>query len=194
VSDEQQETDPFSSLRTARALAIEEYAKLESALSGLLAHLLETTQAKASIVFYSLLNSRARNLMFQSLITARHGDKYDIHWFGQPGERGARRIPGLFVLIDQLNEERNRIVHWQIVRSADQISAQLMMPEFWLRDPTNPSPRIIDVPELGAFIQKVSFVSGSIQMFVAFNTQAVARSRISVTVWFPTPSSSSGGT
>jgi hypothetical protein len=170
ISETPKPDPPAVTLQVARALAIEEYANLESALSRLLANLLGTSFAKASIVFFSLLNTRARSAMFESLIAAVHGDKYRTFWLGQRGQPGIPRTNGLLALIRQVDQERNHVVHWHTIQASDRSSEQLMMPEFWFRDPYNAEPTSIGVPELQAFIAKTSFVARSVVMFAMFTS------------------------
>ena len=161
-------------LQVARALAIEEYSKLEAALARLLAVLLGTTLAKASIVFFGLLNTRARNEVIEALVTATHGDRYKAYWNGQAGSRSAPRVSGLLALIRQLDDERNRIVHWQTVQNVGRnpdgspnTFEQLMKPDFWFREP-HAAPTAIQVEDLEAFIRKADFVTRSVVMFGGF--------------------------
>jgi hypothetical protein len=165
-------------LQLARGFAIEEYSKLESALSRLLASLLDTTWTKASIVFFSLINTRSRNSIFKALITATHGDRYDMYWNGRAGAPGIPRASGLLALIRQLDDERNRIVHWQTVRNFSKDDGgtqtsfeQLMKPEFWFREPAA-APTSIQVDDLRAFIGKTDFVTRSVVMFRGFTAEA----------------------
>jgi hypothetical protein len=147
---------------------------LEAALSRLLSVLLGTTLAKASIVFFSLLNTRARNEVFETLITATHGDRYNTYWNGQPGSPRVPRVSGLLALIRQLDDERNRLVHWQTVQSVSRnpdgsthAFEQLMKPDFWFREP-RATPMAIQIADLEAFIRKADFVTRSIVMFRGF--------------------------
>jgi len=163
-------------LQTARGAAIECYAKLESALSLILTALLDINTAKGSAVFFNLLNVRARNAVLESLITLTHGNLYNAYWNGTPGSSGCKRAPGLFTLIRQLDEERNRIVHWHTVRhesrNADgtqHISYKLIKPDYWL--PVESAfNAAIQVNELKAFMQKANFVTLSIYKFWLFTS------------------------
>jgi hypothetical protein len=151
----------------ARSLAIEAYARLESSLSRLLAALLGTNYSKASIVYFSLLNTRSRNSMFESLIAATHGDKYDVHWNGRAGQPGVPRASGLLALIRLLDDERNQIVHWHTIQDLTGTSTngeKLAKPEFWFRDPQG-TPNFMGSAELWAFARKAEFVSRSVNMF-----------------------------
>jgi hypothetical protein len=156
-------------MQIARALAIEEYTMVESNLARLFAALLGTADRKGSIVFFALLNARSRNSTLESLLQEQHGNKYDAYWYGEPGRAGKPKTPGLITLIRQLDDERNRIVHWHPVQKIDgtKSSEVLLPPHFWHRAPTAVP---ITIESLTAFAQKASFVHRSIAMFYAFTT------------------------
>jgi hypothetical protein len=158
-------------LRIARALAIEAYAGVESALVVLLGRLLGTTNDLAAIVFFRITNSRATSKIIEQLLEKAHGTKYDTYWHGQPGAGGQRKIPGLFALIRQLNEKRNDIVHWHIRSSSSSTGDQwddLTPAYYWTRGHQEP----ITTPDLNAFIEKAKFVQSSIFHFCQFTTKA----------------------
>src|SRR5258707_5482940 len=76
--------------------------------------------------------------------------------------------PGLFALIRQTDEQRNRIVHWRTMATIDggvEKDDQLVMPDFWDRSPLQP-PESITCKTLEEFILKTEFVHRSINMFV----------------------------
>jgi hypothetical protein len=103
----------------ARGLAVEAYANLEYAQSMLFAQLLDTTQDRASIIFFRITNRRSRNRIISDLLEKEFGDKYDIYWQGQGGVSGQKREPGLFTLINNLDDCRNEIVHWHTAQKWD---------------------------------------------------------------------------
>lgn len=158
-----------SNMLIARAKALEEYALLESALAQLLSTLLGTTAQKASIVFFAIFNSRSRNQILETLLEVAHKNQYDTYWYGEPGSLGKPKTGGLFTLIHQLNEERNRIVHWHPVQKIDggKSSFELMPPKFWHRGPARAS---ITVDTLTEFKNKANFVYRSVNMFYLFTT------------------------
>jgi hypothetical protein len=75
----------------------------------------------------------------------------------------------LFTLIRQLDDERNRIVHWHPVQKIDSAksSFELMPPNFWHRVPDAAS---ITVDMLTEFKSKANFVYRSVNMFYLFTT------------------------
>jgi hypothetical protein len=58
--------------QVARALAIESYAQLETQICFLFGSLLETTDDKASAVFFRITNARSRNEMLEELLRKTH--------------------------------------------------------------------------------------------------------------------------
>lgn len=151
-----------------RAYAINEYAKMEAAMARLLSTLLGTTQQKAVAVFFNLINTRFRNATFESLLKIVHGDLYDTYWHGHPGSRGNRKKPGLFALIQQIDVERNQIVHWHTLSNTVSLDGgvqmaieQLMKPTFWV----DPALNFITTADLIAFTEKANFVRRSVSAF-----------------------------
>jgi hypothetical protein len=123
-------------LRIARALAIEAYAALESALVVLFARLLDTTNDKAAIIFFKITNANARNEILGGLLEETHQSKYHTYWHGQAGAQGQKKITGLLALIPQLDQQRNFIVHWHqssTVTSAGEKWDDLRLPYYWVR-------------------------------------------------------------
>jgi hypothetical protein len=158
-------------LRIARALAIEAYAGVESALVVLLGRLLGTTNDLAAIVFFRITNTSARNAIIEQLLKKTHDTKYDTYWHGQAGASGQRRIPGLFALIQQLDNRRNEIVHWHSRSSSSSTGEQwddLAPAYYWARAPHLKS---ITTPDLNDFIEKANFVQKSIFYFCQFTTK-----------------------
>lgn len=103
-------------LQIARALAIEAYANLEQSLCHLFGILMGSPTDKAAIVYFKLYNASVRNKIIEELLEKAHHSKFDIFWHGQPGQSGVPKIPGLFTHIRQLDEKRNQIIHWHVVR------------------------------------------------------------------------------
>jgi len=159
-------------LRIARALAIEAYAGVESALVVLLGRLLGTTNDLAAIVFFRITNTSARNGIIEKLLEKAHGPKYDTYWHGQPGAGAQRRIPGLFALIQQLDERRNEIVHWHSRSSVSSTGDRwddLVPAYYWARAPHL---KPITTPDLNAYIEKANFAQRSLFYFCQFTTKA----------------------
>jgi hypothetical protein len=156
-------------MQIARAVAIEEYASVESAMSRVFAALLGTTDRKGSIVFFAIVNTRSRNSILEALLEDKHGKKYDAYWYGEPGSPGKPRTGGLITLIRQLDDLRNHIVHWHPVRQISQsgTSEALYPPHFWHRAPLADP---ITHEFLIEFAQKANFVYRSLSMFYFFTT------------------------
>jgi hypothetical protein len=156
-------------MQILRANAIEQYSKMEASLAQLLAYLAGTTDKAASIIYFQLMNTRARTTALEQLLQMKHRAKYDIHWHGEPGSPGKPGKPGLFALIRQADDQRNRIVHWRTVAMTNADSAQqsheLAMPDYWYRSPEKP-PKQITAADLEEFILKTEFIHRSINMFV----------------------------
>lgn len=155
-------------MQILRATAIEQYAKMEVSLAQLLAHLSGADDRAASIIYFQLLNTRARTTALEQLLELRHGTQYDVHWHGQSGSPGKPRTPGLFALIRQADDQRNRIVHWRttaVISGGVEQDDQLVMPDFWYRSPAKP-PAPITTTTLEEFILKTEFIHRSINMFV----------------------------
>jgi hypothetical protein len=117
------------------------------------------------------MNARARTKALKQLLQMRHGNKYDVHWNGQPASPGKPKQPGLFALIRQTDEQRNNIVHWRtiaIVSDGKHQDDQLALPDFWYRSPEKP-PKEITTADLEEFILKTEFIHRSINMFTWFH-------------------------
>lgn len=154
-------------MQDLRATAIEQYAKMESALAQLLAHLAGTSEQVASIIYFTIISTRARNTIIAKLLNVRHGTKFDVHWHGCPGKPGQPKTSGLLALIRQTDEQRNNIVHWrttQRISGGMTLDDELVMPDFWYRAPDS-RPDNITVLTLEKFILKTEFVLRSINMF-----------------------------
>ncbi len=158
-------------LRLARAISIEAYASVESAMVVLLARLLGTTNDLAAIVFFRITNTSARNGIIEQLLEKAHGTKYNNYWHGQPGTGAQRRVPGLFALIQQLDSRRNEIVHWHSASTSTSLGERwddLRPAYFWAR---SPHLKPITTPDLDEFTIRAGFVQRSIFYFVQFTSK-----------------------
>ena len=158
-------------MQTLRATAIEQYSKMEASLAQLLAHLADTADKVASIIYFQMINTRSRTKALEQLLQMKHGIQYDVHWHGQPGSPGKPKQTGLFALIRQTDEQRNNIVHWRtmgIISNGVAQDDQLVMPDFWYRAPDKP-PEPITTKMLEDFILKTEFIHRSINMFTWFH-------------------------
>jgi hypothetical protein len=144
----------------ARALAIEGYANVEQALSSFFSFLLGTKPDSGAIVFFRITNTHSRNRIIKDLIAKVHGDSYKAYW------HGAKHVPGMFSLINQLDDQRNQIVHWHVIASIDlenkSQTSKLAPPNFWSYGPHSTN---ITIYQLIDFAMKSDFVFKSINMF-----------------------------
>jgi hypothetical protein len=160
-------------LQLARAEAIEAYARFENCLSILFGLLLGTPSPKSSVIFYKITSANNRNQIIESLIKIEHGDKYKVNWHGD-GKSGGKS--GLFKLIYQLDQTRNELIHWTVVRTiaTTELNAQIekLVPPNMFRFQN--IGKTISIAELNNFIAKANFVSGSVLNF-AINTAKAVR-------------------
>jgi hypothetical protein len=93
-----------------------------------------------------------------------HGTQYDLYWHGQPGQSGVPKVPGLFTHIRDLDNKRNQIVHWHLVRevSAAHSEEVLKRPAFWYE---KGSAEKITKDDLISFVAKANFIVKSINKF-----------------------------
>jgi hypothetical protein len=158
-----------------RAQAIENYANVEQSLASLFSALLGTTPDKGGVVFFRITNASSRNKIISALLKKSQGDKYNPVWHGEKG------VDGLLLLIRNLDQSRNEIVHWHMVQkiyakedgSITRIPA-LRPPNFWDRNPATPE---IDEPILLDFIAKADFV------YRALNILHVLITEVNLAVW-----------
>ncbi len=114
------------------------------------------------------MNTRARTVALKQLLRMKHGAKYDAHWHGKPGSPGKPKKSGLFALIRQTDDHRNKIVHWRttaVIENGVEKDDQLVMPDFWYRS-AGEAPEPVTTQALEHFILKTEFVHRSINMFV----------------------------
>jgi hypothetical protein len=140
-----------------RGKAIQAYADLEQALARLFAGLSETKLSIASIIFFRISNTDARNRIIEKLFKKKFLSQFNLF-------RNS--------MLDQLrsiNIERNEIVHWNVVNHVGldehgkTTSLPLLMPPtFWVNDGNRQTK---GVPELLEFIVKCQFYSGLLNMF-----------------------------
>ncbi|MEX0954615.1 MAG: hypothetical protein WDZ83_05315 [Rhizobiaceae bacterium] len=155
------DSGPFLILR---AKAIDQYAQMESSLSILYSVLLKTDMDTAAIVFFRIANTRARNRIAEELLKKRFRDRFSHYWFGIPSTPNKR---GLMTLINDLDAQRNEIVHWHVMTTintdTDARTTTLTPPNFW----ADGRGKAKTIEHLAAFLGKASFVSQSIMMFCA---------------------------
>jgi hypothetical protein len=143
-----------------RGNAIQAYANVEYSLCSLLSVFGNIESDVASIIFYKVTSSRARDSILEKLLKKRFGTKYSVFW------------NSVAKLVGQITEVRNQIVHWQAIDNQTDKEMQLVPPTFirmtW---GTFPLMRTVD---LSAFITKCDFVYRLCNIFWIFLTPLVA--------------------
>ncbi|MEO6015484.1 MAG: hypothetical protein ABIQ30_18100 [Devosia sp.] len=99
-------------LRIARSLAIEQYARMESALCVMFAGLAGIPHDRAALIYYKIGHSATRNNMVGSLVEHVHGETFKVFWDTTPKARGVAPISGFWKFVGALDDQRNNIVHW----------------------------------------------------------------------------------
>jgi hypothetical protein len=112
--DEALKIAPQDPIWASRGRAIQSYAILEQALCSLLSELGGMTSVIATIVFYKITNSDARNKILENLLHVKHGKKYNLFW------------NAYFQELRRIDIKRNEIVHWLSAMNAA-INTQDMM-------------------------------------------------------------------
>jgi hypothetical protein len=179
-SDDLRTAEQTRKLQIARAEAIESYAGVEQSLSNLFGSLLGTTIHKAAAVFFKLTSAHNRNKIIESLLQLEHGSEYDIYWHGegQPGKKG-----GLFNIIYNLDQTRNEIIHWYVMRNpAITEFEKLVQPNLTAYRPDS---KALSISELDAFTQKATFVNLSISAFLFNTTKGVQVPDSARAPWLP---------
>jgi hypothetical protein len=131
---------------------------------------MNTTHAIASIVFFKITNSIARNTIISDLLNQCHDEKYDIFWHGKPGKGGTKAVIGLLGQIVTLDAKRNHIVHWHTNQHLASIKGHArrwedLRPAFWwARGEQSP----ISTEELNKFIEHAEFVEKMLHAFWSF--------------------------
>lgn len=145
-------------LMLARARAIDAYADIEQSLSRLLATLLQTDPAAAGIIFFRVVNTRARLTILEDLLKRRHAEKYKGFW------------NSLVKLIHSVDSTRNEVVHWHVVHSIREEHGYgsvfyLATPNFWLHRQTSGK---LTANDLSAFTVKALFIRRLLDTWVAW--------------------------
>lgn len=164
-------TDPARAssdmLLIVRAKAIQEYASLEQSLGKLFALLLGVSDEIAGIVFFRITTSRQRNQVIELLLQNKFGSTFDAYWHGLSGSPGVPRTPGLLALIRQLDDLRNKIVHWMpMTELGETTNSYLIRPNIWEYRLDGQS---VTIAEIEDFIARANFALRSVNMFCWFN-------------------------
>lgn len=150
----------------ARGKAIDAYAGVEAAMSRLLSALMETGDATAAVIFYKIANTSSRNQIIETLMQKKHRETYAHFWSGIPQTAHKR---GMMHLIRDLDDLRNKLVHWHSVANItdDGVTHALTKPTFWTEDK---EPLFVTVDEIMAFSIKADWVTRVLNSFVIFST------------------------
>lgn len=115
-------------LCTARGFAVADYAYHEEALCHLFAYLMGVPLSMAGIPFFRLNNARARLDIIDRLLKKKCGTTYRTFWTSVKAQ------------LKQLDEQRNKIVHWTtVVTHHDVPVVSLVPPNHWDADENTPS-------------------------------------------------------
>lgn len=161
-------TPKLNALRLERSRAIESYASVEQSLNDLFADLIGTTQKLAGVVFFRISNANSAHKIIETLLKKKFGNKFDLYWNGD-----AKGNKGVFGHLRSLSQERNEIVHWNVVNFLDGESRTMPGPEagewvleppnFWDMDYEKPQKTTEDLQE---FTARADFIQHSIFIFL----------------------------
>ena len=123
-----------------RGLAIQRYADLEQTLCKLFANLTGMKSDIAGIVFFKIVNTRARNGIIDKIIRKIYSGKYSLFW------------NSYLVQLRNIDTTRNHIVHWNTMHDIHIDAAlehthevKLMPPNFWNVSPDTPVLSLNDI-------------------------------------------------
>lgn len=139
-------------LSNARADAINAYAGLELELCRLFGLLTKIESDTAHLIFFRIVNYRARNAIVGDIIKKEFGKTYQVYW------------RSMFKMIGRLDQKRNAIVHWHIGGS---LKDERIIPA--LRSPLESFPSLespgLRYEEIAEFTEQARFVAVSIFFF-----------------------------
>lgn len=129
----------------------------EAALANLFAHLMGARIDFAGVPFFRINNARSRNAILSRLLKKKHGTSYNVYW------------NSLEKLIQQLDHDRNCIVHWAAETTIttdrpppDQIVGYRLVPPNYM-DRTEETPDIT-LEKLYDFILRCDFFERSVNI------------------------------
>lgn len=135
-----------------RGEAINAYAGIEGSLCGLLALMGDMSNETSKIIFFRIVNTRARYSIIKALKKKKFGNEFEIFW------------KSLFKLVAVIDKERNAIVHWHVRRNV-QVGGPAGTRtdiELYRTGSEYPQPTIRE-EGLQGFIAKAEFLSSAIQ-------------------------------
>jgi hypothetical protein len=139
-----------------RGRAIEAYSHLEQYLARLLASLLGTTGTVAGVVFFQIVNTRARNEIIDSLFRLKFGANHNLF------------RNSLNKFLAELDGVRNRVVHWvskgerHVGESGTTEAIYLVKPNIWLSTDDSIKVSFDDIED---FIAKCRFLMSTVSAF-----------------------------
>jgi hypothetical protein len=148
--------EALQALRMSRGKAIEAYASIEESQCAICADLLSAPPDYAGIMFFKITSARARNRAVDGLLSKRFGNTYNLFW------------NALLKRINQLDQRRNEIVHWQTINEVgyeDGVATheyKLTPPNIWDMKPTTP---FITSEDIDDFCKECDFLMRSMNMF-----------------------------
>lgn len=96
----------------------------------------------------------------------RYGTTYDAFLNGVPGTPNKR---GLMTMLNQLDQQRNEIVHWHVLRNVSDTADELILapPAFWLEQREERK----TTADFAEFCAKASFAGRILNMFNVYNSE-----------------------
>lgn len=145
-------------VRLARADAIQAYASIETSLCMLMAHLLNTNNNIAGIIFYRIVNTRSRLAILSDLMKTKYGDSYKTFWNSV-----------VKILRGDIDPRRNEIVHFHVgqhihVEEESRIIETYLVPQNYWRS-RDDFLRLCDLVE---FNNKCDVISRMLNIFTVF--------------------------
>ncbi|WP_154073440.1 hypothetical protein [Bradyrhizobium erythrophlei] len=153
-----------------RGKAIQSYAGLEQALARLFSALAGTTQEIGGAIFFRIASADARRNLIGKLFQIKFRDQY--HLFRN----------SLIKQLRPIDNERNEIVHWNVVNNVAADDAGKTTSKLALMPPsTFPSPNSVskDTDGMKAFANKCGFYTSLVSMFPVIAMEGFAATPIS---------------
>jgi len=142
-----------------RGHAVQAYASLEQSLCRLFGQLADTPIDAASIIFFRIVSTQARNAILEKLFRRKHGDEYNLF------------RNSLLKDLRPIDKERNEIIHWNVNNRISTDASGEVTTEVLMHPPTFPYGIVVFDPptkrtqDIESFIEKCSFYSRLCNMF-----------------------------
>jgi hypothetical protein len=148
-------SDSHDKFHAIRGRAIQAYGHLEQSWCMLFAHLSGMNPHAASIVFFKITSSQARDKILSNLMKEKYNESY------------AEFFKSLISIFNRASQERNEIVHWNATitlgKDADLDNLQLRAPNLW-----GSSEKAYDSEDILAFTKRCSFTVRVCNTFTMF--------------------------